>query len=157
MQPGLFVQLFHSHKVTGYITCTATILGKERPFTPWKRLIIVFILIEKIDILTDVMEEILLEYFYSKTNQLHNISNLFYFGTTLYIFRTVFQSIIRSLRLCIQHQVYVRQLLWLLAYTWCCMYSLRLLMMDWKTVRNTLSIVPKYHKFEILCIWLVLL
>jgi hypothetical protein len=25
-------------------------------------------------------------YFYSKTNQMHNISNLFYFGTTLYIF-----------------------------------------------------------------------
>ena len=37
--------------------------------------------------------------FYSKTNQVHNISNLFYFGTTLYMFRTVFQSIIRSLRL----------------------------------------------------------
>jgi hypothetical protein len=27
--------------------------------------------------------------FYSKTNQMHNISNLFYFGTTLYMFRTV--------------------------------------------------------------------
>jgi len=26
-------------------------------------------------------------YFYSKTNQMHNISNLFYFGTTLYMFR----------------------------------------------------------------------
>jgi len=24
-------------------------------------------------------------YFYSKTNQMHNISNLFYFGTTLYL------------------------------------------------------------------------
>jgi len=24
-------------------------------------------------------------YFYSKTNQMHNISNLFYFGTTLYV------------------------------------------------------------------------
>jgi hypothetical protein len=24
-------------------------------------------------------------YFYSKTNQVHNISNLFYFGTTLHI------------------------------------------------------------------------
>jgi len=29
-------------------------------------------------------------YFYSKTNQMHNISNLFYFGTTLYMSRTVF-------------------------------------------------------------------
>jgi len=43
-------------------------------------------------------------YFYSKTNQMHNISNLFYFGTTFYMFRAVFPSIIRSLRLYIQHQ-----------------------------------------------------
>ena len=54
-------------------------------------------------------------YFYSKTNQMHNISNLFYFGTILYMFRTVSPSIIRSLRLYIQHQVYVIQVLWLLA------------------------------------------
>jgi len=53
-------------------------------------------------------------YFYSKTNQMHNISN-FYFGTTLYMFRTVSPSIIRSLRLYIQHQVYVMRILWLLA------------------------------------------
>jgi len=46
---------------------------------------------------------------------MHNISNLFYFGTTLYRFRTVFPSIIRSLKLYIQHQVYVIQVLWLLA------------------------------------------
>ena len=46
---------------------------------------------------------------------MHNISNLFYFGTTLYMFRAVFPSIIRSLRLYIQHQVYVIQVLWLLA------------------------------------------
>ena len=31
-----------------------------------------------------------------------NVSNLFYFGMTLYIFRTVFPSIIRSSRLFIQ-------------------------------------------------------
>jgi hypothetical protein len=58
-------------------------------------------------------------FFYSKTNQMHNISNLFYFGTTFYIlhfmFLTVFPSIIRSLRLYLQHQVYVIQVLWLLA------------------------------------------
>jgi hypothetical protein len=54
-------------------------------------------------------------YFYSKTNQMHNISNLFYFGTTLYMFRTLLPSIIRSLRLYTQHQVYVIQVLWLLA------------------------------------------
>jgi len=46
---------------------------------------------------------------------MHNISNLFYFGTTLYMFRTVFPSIIRSLRLYIQHQVYVIEVLWPLA------------------------------------------
>jgi hypothetical protein len=38
-----------------------------------------------------------------------NIPNLFYFGTILYVFRTVFLSIIKSLRLYIQHQVYVIQ------------------------------------------------
>ena len=46
---------------------------------------------------------------------MHNISNSFYFGTTLYMFRTVSPSIIRSLRLYIQHQVYVTQVPWLLA------------------------------------------
>jgi hypothetical protein len=44
---------------------------------------------------------------------MHSISNLFYFGTTLYRFRTVSPSIIRSLRLYIQHQNI--QVLWLLA------------------------------------------
>jgi len=44
---------------------------------------------------------------------MHNISNLFYFGTTLYMFRTVFPSIIRSLGLYIQHHTI--QVLWLLA------------------------------------------
>jgi len=44
---------------------------------------------------------------------MHNLSNLFYFGTTLYMFRTVFPSIIKSLRLYIQHRT--TQVLWLLA------------------------------------------
>jgi len=44
---------------------------------------------------------------------MHNISNLFYFETTLFMFRTVFPSIIRSLRLYIQHRVYVTQVMWL--------------------------------------------
>jgi len=43
---------------------------------------------------------------------MHNISNLFYFGTTLYMFRTVFPSTTRSLRLYIQHHTI--QVLWLL-------------------------------------------
>jgi hypothetical protein len=42
-------------------------------------------------------------YFYCKTNQMHNISNLFYFKTTLYMFQAVSPSIIRSRRLYIQH------------------------------------------------------
>jgi len=46
---------------------------------------------------------------------MHNISHLFYFGTTLYMFRTVFPSIIRSLKLYIQHRVYVIQVRLLLA------------------------------------------
>jgi len=45
---------------------------------------------------------------------MHNISNLFYFGTTPYMSWTVFPSIIRSLRLYIQYQVYAVQVLWLL-------------------------------------------
>jgi len=52
-------------------------------------------------------------YFYSKINQMHNISNLFYFGITLFMFQTVSPSIIRSLRLYIQHHTI--QGLWLLA------------------------------------------
>jgi len=82
---------------------------------------------------------------------------------SLDMFRTVFPSIIRSPRLYIQHQVYIIQFSWLLAsgnevelrsstsfplassqltcmiYTWCCMCSLGLLMMDGKTVRNMSS------------------
>jgi len=66
------------------------------------------------------------------------------------MFRTIPPSIIRSLRLYLQHHTI--QVLWLLAskqpqnimtHTGCCMYSLRLLMMDGKTVRNMYSVVPK--------------
>jgi hypothetical protein len=52
-------------------------------------------------------------YFYCKTNQMLNISNIFYFGTTLYMFWMVFSSIIKSLRLYIQH--HTTQVLWLFA------------------------------------------
>jgi hypothetical protein len=38
-------------------------------------------------------------YFYRKTNHMHNISNVFYFGRTLYMFGMVSMSIIRNLRL----------------------------------------------------------
>jgi len=39
---------------------------------------------------------------------MHQFLSLFYFGTTLYMFRNVFPSIIRSSRLYIQQQVYVQ-------------------------------------------------
>ena len=39
------------------------------------------------------------------------VSNLFYFGITLYMFRTVFPSIIRSSRLYIQQQAFVKRIL----------------------------------------------
>ena len=44
-----------------------------------------------------------------KPTRCTNVSNLFYFGMTLYMFRTVFPSIIRNSRLYIQQQAYVKQ------------------------------------------------
>ena len=49
--------------------------------------------------------------FYSKTNQMHQCLRFILFGVTLYMFRTVFPSIIRSSRLYIQQQAYVKQIL----------------------------------------------
>jgi len=51
--------------------------------------------------------------FNSQTNEMHQflIFILFDFGVALYVFRTVFPSIIRSQTLCIRHQVYVKQIL----------------------------------------------
>ena len=73
---------------------------------------------------------------------MRNISNLFYFGTTLYMFQMVPPFIIRSLRLYIQH--HTQQVMWLLAskqpqnlydiYLMLYVYSLRLLMMDGVTI-----------------------
>jgi len=68
---------------------------------------------------------------------MHNISNLFYFGTTLYMFRTVSPSI-RSLRLASKQPPSLYDI-----YLMLCMYSLRLLMMERETVRNIQSVVPK--------------
>jgi hypothetical protein len=42
---------------------------------------------------------------------MHLLSQIIYSCKTLYVFRTVFPSIIRSSRLRIQQQVYVKQLL----------------------------------------------
>ena len=46
-----------------------------------------------------------------KPTRCTNVSNLFYFGMTLYMFRTVFPANIRSSRLYTQRQVYVKQVL----------------------------------------------
>jgi len=46
-----------------------------------------------------------------KPTRCTNVSNLFYFGMTLYMFQTVFLSIIRSSGLYIQQQAFVKQIL----------------------------------------------
>jgi len=45
-----------------------------------------------------------------KPTRCTNVSNLFYFGMTLYTFQTVFPSIIRSWRLYIQQQAFIKQI-----------------------------------------------
>ena len=46
-----------------------------------------------------------------KANRCTIVSNLFYYGMTLYMFRTVFPSIIGSSRLYIQQHAFVKQIL----------------------------------------------
>jgi len=60
------------------------------------------------------------------------MSQIYFIEVTFYMFRTVFPSIIRSSRLYIQQQAFVKQI----------MYSLELLMMDEKSVRNMYSATP---------------
>ena len=71
---------------------------------------------------------------------MHQFLKFIYFGKTLYMFWTVFPSIIRGSRLYIQQQVSVKQqqagCSICLTLTCCCMYSLEPLMMDGKTVQN---------------------
>jgi len=43
-----------------------------------------------------------------KPTRCTNVSNIFYFGMTLYMFRTVFPSIIRGSRLYVQQQAFVK-------------------------------------------------
>ena len=84
-----------------------------------------------------------------QTTRCTNLSNLFYFGMTLYMFRTVFPSIVRSSRLYIQQPnryccLLASKLASRQQYLFgCCMYSLQLLTMDGKTVRNMQSVIPK--------------
>jgi hypothetical protein len=68
----------------------------------------------------------------------------FIFGIEVYMFRTVSLSIIRSLALYTQQQVYVIQVMltacWqainITCMTYTCVYNARLLMMDRETVQN---------------------
>jgi len=53
--------------------------------------------------------------FLSKPTRCTKVSNLFYFGMTLYMFRTVFLSVIRISRLYTQEKAFVKQILLLLA------------------------------------------
>jgi len=46
-----------------------------------------------------------------KPTRCTSASNLFYFEMTLYMFRTVFPSIIRSSRLNVEQQAFVKQIL----------------------------------------------
>jgi hypothetical protein len=78
--------------------------------TPSIITVLVFMVNSKVSFLTFVGPCSITIYFYSKTNKMHNISNLFYLGTNLYTFRTVFPPVIRSPRLYIGHHV-----LWVLA------------------------------------------
>jgi len=66
---------------------------------------------------------------------MHQCIKLFYFGMTLYMFQTVFPSIIRCSRLYILQQAFVEQIL-LSDKCLLLMYSLELLMRDGKTVLN---------------------
>jgi hypothetical protein len=63
---------------------------------------------------------------------MHNISNLFYFGTALYMFWAVFPSIIRSLGLYAQCQAYViqelRSISLPLAGSWLNLYDIYLML-----------------------------
>ena len=94
--------------------------------------------------------------FYSTTNKMHLLSQIIYSCKTLYMFRTVFSSIVRNSKLCIQQRYMSPNsccYLLLSGMRWnavpshpryqqlfdiyrCCIHSFELLMMDGKTVRN---------------------
>jgi len=72
---------------------------------------------------------------------MHQCIKFIYFRMTLYMFQTVFLSIIRSSRLYIQQQAYVKQTLLSASreqylFDKCLLLYVQLLMMDGKTVRN---------------------
>jgi len=58
-----------------------------------------------------------------KPTRCTNVLNLFYFGMALYMFGTVFPSIIRSSRLYMQQQAFVEQILLSACYRYCCLLA----------------------------------
>jgi len=77
---------------------------------------------------------------------MHQCIKFIYFGLTLYIFRTVFPSIISSTRLYNNNQTDTAVCLLASRQQYLfdsCTYSLELLMMDGKTVRNMWRIILK--------------
>jgi len=81
----------------GFIACYCTDQFFLKQYTP-----------EKFDIHWVVYRNIIS---IVKRNICTSVSNLFHFGITIYMFRTVFPSIIRSSRQCIQQQAFVKQIL----------------------------------------------
>ena len=79
-------------------------------------------------------------YSYSTTNNMHLLSQMIYSCKTLYMFRTVFPSIIRSSKLSIQQRYMSNSCCYLLlsGMRWnrYCIRSFELLIMDGKTVRH---------------------
>jgi hypothetical protein len=81
---------------------------------------------------------------------MHLLSQIIYSFKTLYMFRTVFSSIIRSSKLRKQlllpaaiGEEMVAGSSSCLTYTYCCIRSFELLMMDEKTVRNMYSVLQE--------------
>jgi hypothetical protein len=84
---------------SGILLAANQFIGSWNPVCCWTEVLITAITKGLLNSPTD--------YFYSKTNHMHSISNLFYFGTTLHMFRRSLRPSSGVLRLYIQHQVYV--------------------------------------------------
>ena len=69
-----------------------------RPFVGHPQGVYISICIKRKIINLTYVEPYIVLCFYSKTNQMHNISNLFHFGTKLYIYRMVSPSTLRSFK-----------------------------------------------------------
>ena len=71
---------------------------------------------------------------------------------SIYMFRTVFPSIIRSSRLCIQHQVYVIQVCWLHAISIVKPTRLTIFRVYWISIYMFRTVFPSIIRSSRLCI-----